>query len=120
MERFGKRNKEKTISLELSGLKHNANCGKTFAIHTKDTFWWCQLLSRFEIFQMGFKVSHLQIGDSLTEETKIFHTWTDWIENHKNDLKTMAVNLRKTSRTELAGGVFSFKKDNIFPSSKSA
>ena len=32
----------------------------------------------------------------------------------------MAVNLRKTSRTELAGGVFSFKKDNIFPSSKSA
>ena len=72
------------------------------------------------IFQMGFKVSHLQIRDSLTEETKIFHPWTDWIENHKNDRKTKAVNLRKTSRTELAGGVFSFKKDNIFPSSKSA
>jgi len=31
---FRKRNKEKTISLELSGLKHNANCGKKFAIHT--------------------------------------------------------------------------------------
>ena len=50
-----------------------------------------------------FKVSHLQIRDSLTEETKIFHTWTDWIENHKNDRKTKAVNLRKTSRTDPAG-----------------
>ena len=47
-----------------------------------------------------FKVSHLQIRDSLTEETKIFYTWTDWIENHKNDRKTKAVNLGKTSRTD--------------------
>ena len=35
---FRKRNKEEMISLEVSGLKDNANCGKTFAIHTEDTF----------------------------------------------------------------------------------
>ena len=62
------------------------------------------------IFQMGFKVSHLQIGDSLTEETKIFHTWTDWIENHKNDRKIEPVNLRKTSRTDLPEGFSRSKK----------
>lgn len=62
------------------------------------------------ISQMGFKVSRLQIGDSLTEETKIFHTWTDWLENHKNDRKIEPVNLRKTSRTDLPEGFSRSKK----------
>lgn len=107
MERFGKRNKEKTISLELSGLNITLTVGKHLRFTPKtlsdDASYFLASKCLGSIFQMGFKVSHLQIRDSLTEETKIFHTWTDWIENHKNDRKTKAVNLRKTSRTDPAG-----------------
>ena len=96
MERFGKWNKEKTISLELSGLNITLTVGKHLRFTPKT-------LSDDASYFLASKCLGLQIRDSLTEETKIFHTWTDWIENHKNDRKTKAVNLRKTSRTDPAG-----------------
>lgn len=103
MERFGKRNKEKTISLELNCLNITLTVGKHLRFTPKtlsdDASYFLASKCLGSIFQMGFKVSHLQIRDSLTEETKIFHTWTDCIY----DRKTKAVNLHKTSRTDPAG-----------------
>ena len=78
MERFGKRNKEKTISLELSGLNITLTVGKHLRFTPKtlsdDASYFLASKCLGSISSMGFKVSHLQIRDSLTEETKIFHT----------------------------------------------
>lgn len=75
---FRKRNKEKTISLELSGLNITLTVGKHLRFTPKtlsdDASYFLASKCLGSIFQMGFKVSHLQIRDSLTEETKIFRT----------------------------------------------
>ena len=37
---FREAKQRKDDFFRIKWLKHNANGGKTFAIHTKDTFWW--------------------------------------------------------------------------------